>query len=73
MEGGSRVLWWHCAAHVGMLFSPAQIAFETLLRRLPNLRLSPAPDAVVWRDAWVMRGLKRLLVECKADVAARGV
>ncbi|GAB4211855.1 MAG: hypothetical protein OHK0022_46890 [Roseiflexaceae bacterium] len=56
-----------------MLFSPAQIAFETLLRRLPNLRLSPAPDAVVWRDAWVMRGLKRLLVECKADVAARGV
>ncbi|HEU4324635.1 MAG TPA: cytochrome P450 [Roseiflexaceae bacterium] len=41
----------------------AQIAFETLLRRLPGLRLSAAPAAVVWRDAWVMRGLRRLELE----------
>lgn len=41
----------------------AQIAFATLLRRLTNLRLSHAPDAVVWAPHWGMRSLKQLLVE----------
>ncbi len=40
-----------------------QIAFATLLRRLPNLRLSAAPDAVVWAEHWNVRSLKQMLVE----------
>jgi cytochrome P450 len=35
-----------------------QIAFETLLRRLPNLRLEPSP--LVWRENLGLRGLKSL-------------
>ena len=35
-----------------------QIAFETLLARLPALRL--AVDGVEWRDGFVLRGLKAL-------------
>ncbi|GAB4215300.1 MAG: cytochrome P450 [Roseiflexaceae bacterium] len=40
-----------------------QIALATLLHRLPNLRLSAAPDALVWRDTWNLRGLLRMRVE----------
>ncbi|GAB4211864.1 MAG: cytochrome P450 [Roseiflexaceae bacterium] len=40
-----------------------QIAFATLLRRLPNLHLSDAPDALVWANNWSLRSLKRMLVE----------
>ena len=37
-----------------------QVAFETLLRRLPDLRLEPAPLA--WRENLGLRGLKSLPV-----------
>jgi cytochrome P450 len=37
-----------------------QVAFETILRRLPNLSLAPAP--LVWRENLGLRGLKALPV-----------
>lgn len=37
-----------------------QIAFETMLRRLPNLRLEP--QKLMWRENLGLRGLKSLLV-----------
>jgi cytochrome P450 len=37
-----------------------QIAIETLMRRLPNLRLEAEPE---YRDGYVIRGLKNLLVQ----------
>lgn len=39
-----------------------QIAFSTLVQRLPNLRLSVAPDQLRWRGAFVLRGLEALPV-----------
>jgi cytochrome P450 len=39
-----------------------EIAFATLLQRLPNLRLNIAPAAVVWRPAFELRGLQSLPV-----------
>ena len=42
-----------------------QIAFDTLLRRLPNLRLEP--QEYVWRDNLGLRGLKSLLVSFDAS------
>jgi cytochrome P450 len=39
----------------------AQIAFPTLLRRIPNLRL--ASEQVDWGGTFILRGLKRLEVE----------
>jgi len=38
----------------------AQIAFEAILRKLPNLTLDP--DPLVWRENLGLRGLKRLPV-----------
>lgn len=38
----------------------AGIAFNTLLRRMPNLRLSVAPEALRWRKGLVIRGLEKL-------------
>jgi cytochrome P450 len=38
-----------------------QVAFETILRRLPNLRLKPGP--IGWRPNLGLRGLKALHVE----------
>jgi cytochrome P450 PksS len=40
----------------------AGIAFNTLLRRLPNLRLAAEPDKLVWRPNLVLRGMKALPV-----------
>lgn len=41
-----------------------QIAFTTLLQRLPNLRLAVAPDALPWRtESIFLRGLRSLPVE----------
>ncbi len=37
-----------------------QVAFATMLRRMPNLRLKPGP--IVWRDNLGLRGLKTLPV-----------
>ena len=37
-----------------------QIAFNTLLRRAPNLRLTVPPDALRWRRGMFLRGLERL-------------
>ena len=37
-----------------------QIAINTLLRRMPNLRLKDSPDSLTWRPGLVLRGLKGL-------------
>lgn len=37
-----------------------QIAFNTLLRRAPNLRLTIPPDTLRWRRGMFLRGLERL-------------
>jgi cytochrome P450 len=39
-----------------------EIAFATLLKRLPNLRLDIAPEKVEWRPAFELRGLQALPV-----------
>lgn len=39
-----------------------QIAISTLLQRLPNLRLSVAPDQLRWRGGFILRGLEALPV-----------
>lgn len=39
-----------------------QIAIETLLQRMPNLRLSIAPDQIRWRGGIILRGLETLPV-----------
>jgi cytochrome P450 len=39
-----------------------QVAFETLLSRLPGLALAVAPDALAWRPGILMRGLVDLPV-----------
>jgi cytochrome P450 PksS len=44
----------------------AQIAFETLLRRVPALRLAVSADALRWRRGLVLRGLESLTVELSA-------
>lgn len=40
-----------------------QIAINTLLRRMPNLRLKDSPESLTWRPGLVLRGLKGLPVE----------
>jgi cytochrome P450 len=40
----------------------AQIAINTLLRRLPNLQLAVKSDALKWRSSLVLRGLEKLPV-----------
>ncbi|MBX3083987.1 MAG: cytochrome P450 [Anaerolineae bacterium] len=40
-----------------------QIAFTTLLRRLPNLALNADSEAIAWRPSFVIRGLERLPVK----------
>jgi cytochrome P450 PksS len=42
----------------------AQIAMNTLLYRLPNLRLKGAPEALHWRKGLFIRGLDRLPLAC---------
>jgi cytochrome P450 len=39
-----------------------QIAINTLLRRLPNLRLGVKPESLQWRSSLVLRGLEKLPV-----------
>jgi cytochrome P450 PksS len=39
-----------------------QIAISTLIQRMPNLRLSSAPDQLRWRGTFVLRGLETLPV-----------
>jgi cytochrome P450 len=39
-----------------------QIAMSTLFQRMPNLRLSIAPDQLRWRSGFVLRGLEALPV-----------
>ena len=41
----------------------AQIAFNTLLRRLPDLQLAAPVDALRWRPALMLRGLEALPVK----------
>jgi len=40
----------------------AQIAINTLLRRMPNLRLKVSPENLRWRKGLVLRGLESLPV-----------
>ncbi|MDX6382129.1 MAG: hypothetical protein QOI57_3153 [Rubrobacteraceae bacterium] len=40
-----------------------QIAINTLLRRMPDLRLKDSPESLTWRPGLVLRGLKGLPVE----------
>ncbi len=40
----------------------AQIAINTLLRRMPDLRLKVAPDSLRWRASMILRGLDTLPV-----------
>jgi cytochrome P450 len=40
-----------------------EIAFSTLLRRLPNIRLAIEPEQLQWRPAMALRGLVELPVE----------
>jgi len=39
-----------------------QIAISTLFQRMPNLRLSIAPDQLCWRGGFILRGLEALPV-----------
>ena len=39
-----------------------QIAFDTLLRRLPNLRLATDPEQLTWTNNFTLRGLRSLPV-----------
>ena len=39
-----------------------EVAFKTLMQRIPNLRL-PELDKPVWRDTFVLRGLQALPAE----------
>ncbi|MBC7870368.1 MAG: cytochrome P450 [Chitinophagaceae bacterium] len=39
-----------------------QIALNTLIQRMPNLRLSVAPDQIRWRGGFILRGLEALPV-----------
>jgi cytochrome P450 len=39
-----------------------QVAINTLLRRLPNLRLEGEPAALAWRPGWLVQGLHHLPV-----------
>lgn len=39
-----------------------QIAINTLLQRMPNLRLSVAPEQLRWRGGFILRGLEALPV-----------
>jgi len=41
----------------------AQIAINTLLRRMPDLRLKDSPEALRWRPSLVLRGLEALPVK----------
>ncbi len=40
-----------------------QIAINTLLRRMPDLRLADAPESLTWRPGMVLRGLRGLPVK----------
>jgi len=40
-----------------------EIAFATLLRRLPDMRLAISPDDVYWRSTLTLRGLSALPIE----------
>lgn len=40
----------------------AQIALSTLFRRVPNLRVSIAPEQIRWRSGFIVRGLESLPV-----------
>ncbi len=41
-----------------------QIAINTLLQRVPNLRLKQAPETLRWRKELFLRGLEQLPVAC---------
>jgi cytochrome P450 len=43
----------------------ANIAFDTLLRRCPDLQLAEPRDAVRWRESFVLRGVQSLPVSTR--------
>jgi cytochrome P450 PksS len=48
----------------------AQIAVNTLLRRLPDLRLKISPDSLRWRPSMILRGLNALPVAFRSSPSA---
>jgi cytochrome P450 PksS len=50
-----------------------QIAINTLLRRVPDIRLAPAPHAPLWRRGLLLRGLESLPVVFGNQGGERGV
>ncbi len=60
----------HLAFGHGVHFCPGaslarlegQIALNTLIQRMPNLRLRSTPDQLRWRGTFVLRGLEALPV-----------
>jgi cytochrome P450 len=45
----------------------AEVAISTLLRRIPEFRLSVAPDALQWRPSMNLRGLDSLPISFDAS------
>ncbi|WP_019876316.1 cytochrome P450 family protein [Sporichthya polymorpha] len=52
----------HCLG-VALARLEARIAFETLLRRCPDLRLAVDPDELTWTPSFIFHGLDRLPVQ----------
>jgi hypothetical protein len=51
-------------SRAGRYGAEGQIAINTLLRRILNLRLKEPPEAMTWRSSMVLRGsLQELAVE----------
>jgi cytochrome P450 len=44
-----------------------QIAINTLLRRMPDMRLKDSPESLTWRPGLVLRGLKGLPIEFRNE------
>ncbi|WP_155893888.1 fatty acid desaturase family protein [Cystobacter fuscus] len=60
---GSHVRWLKRMGQPAQLARiEADVAFTTLLRRLPGLRLDVPPESVQWRANMILRGLQRLPV-----------
>ena len=51
----------------------AQIAIDTLLRRIPNLRLKVSPDSLRWRPSMILRGLDALPVVFQVSPQGSGM
>jgi cytochrome P450 PksS len=53
----------HYCLGAALARSEAQIAINTLLERIPKLRLKGSPESLRWRRSLILRGLEALPVE----------